>query len=137
MEQGMRATILFSILLLVAPPGKAQQVYKCAKSGDVSYQSAPCDGSQRLLKQWQAAPEPPTGDPRHGRAKPGRDDAGAKPRARRRSESRAGTRSQTSAAGNRCGAAKAHREAKLASIGLKRSFDLLRKLDDAVHEACR
>ena len=133
----MRATILFSILLLVAPSGKGQQVYKCAKSGDVSYQSAPCDGSQRLLKQWQADPEPPTGDPRHGRAKPGRDDAGAKPRARRRSESRAGTRSQISAAGNRCEAAKARREAKLISVGLKRTFDLLRKLDDAVHEACR
>ena len=138
-EQGMRAAILFSILLLFAPPGKGQQVYKCAEGREVSYQSAPCDGSQRLVKQWEAAPEPdpPAAELRHRQAKPGRDDTDSKPRNRTRSESRAGAISPISAAGNRCKAAKARREAKLVSVGLKRTFDLLRKLDDAVHEACR
>jgi hypothetical protein len=38
---------------------------------------------------------------------------------------------------SRCDAAKARREAKLKAVGLKRTFDLLRKLDDAVNEACK
>ena len=38
---------------------------------------------------------------------------------------------------SRCDAAKARREAKLKSVGLKRTFDLLRKLDDATNEACK
>jgi hypothetical protein len=38
---------------------------------------------------------------------------------------------------SRCDTAKARREAKLKAVGLKRTFDLLRKLDDAVNEACK
>lgn len=55
----MHAAILLFSILLIAPSGKAQQVYKCVKGGDVSYQSMPCDGTQSLVKQWEAAPEPP------------------------------------------------------------------------------
>lgn len=135
----MHATILLFSILLIAPSGKAQQVYKCVKDGDVSYQSMPCDGTQSLVKQWEAAPEPepPEVELRPRQAKPRRHETDSKPRNRTHSESRAGTISSISAAGNRCKAAKARRQAKLTSVGLKRTFDLLRKLDDAVHEACR
>lgn len=37
----------------------------------------------------------------------------------------------------RCERAKAKREAALERAGLKRTFDLLRRLDDEVHAACR
>jgi len=129
----MRAVIVFCIFL-IAPPGYAQHVYKCAKGRDVSYQSAPCDGTQALVKQWEAAPEPEPSavalDPRQPKGR--RPVANSGP-------SRSGVRtiSSISAADRRCKAAKARREARLISVGLKRTFDLLRKLDDAVHEACK
>ena len=37
----------------------------------------------------------------------------------------------------RCADAKAHRDATLGEVGLGRTFDLLRALDDAVYEACK
>jgi hypothetical protein len=140
MEQGMRTAIVFCIFL-IAPPGNAQHVYKCAKGRDVSYQSAPCDGTQTLVKQWEAAPEsepepePSTVEPDHRQSKRRRPMANPGPS--RSGVSHAKTISSISAADRRCRAAKAHREAKLISVGLKRTFDLLRKLDDAVHEACK
>ena len=135
----MRTGILLFSILFIAPSGRAQQVYTCVKGGDVSYQSIPCDGTQSLVKRWEAAPElePPAVELRPHQAKPRRHEADSKARNRTRSGSRAGTVSSIVAAGNRCKAAKARREAKLISMGLKRTFDLLRKLDDAVHEACR
>ena len=134
----MRAAILF-LILLVAPPGHAQHVYKCAKGRDVSYQSALCDGTQSLVKQWEAIPElePSTAEPRHRQAKRRQSGADSASRSRTRLGNRPRTISPISAADNRCRAAKAHREAKLISVGLKRTFDLLRKLDDDVHGACK
>ena len=136
----MRAAIVFCIFL-VAPPGNAQHVYKCAKVRDVSYQSTPCDGTQALVKQWEAAPEP---EPSAVESQPSAVES--RPRQPKRwrpgansGASRSGVRtiSSISAADRRCRAAKARREARLISVGLKRTFDLLRKLDDAVHEACK
>lgn len=132
----MRAAIVF-LMLLIAPPGNAQHVYKCARNGDVSYQSAPCDETQSLVKQWEAAPEPQPPVLEISHRQPKRRHSGANSRAPRSDNHAARTISSISAAGNRCKAAKAHREAKLTSVGLKRTFDLLRKLDDAVHEACK
>jgi len=135
----MRTTIAFSILLIpVSLPGNAQQVHKCTKGRDVSYQSAPCDRTQRLVKQWEAAPEPelPAAElskrPSKGR-QPEANSAGERTQSRRHGR----TASSINANGNRCKAAKARREAKFIAVGLKRSIDLLRKLDEAVHEACK
>lgn len=140
----MRAAILL-FMFLVAPAGKAQQVYKCVKGRDVSYQSEPCAGTQKIAKQWDATPEPePSAEALSQRQlKSGRERAGT---ARR--SSAAGTQRTRSASHrqnpkarkprmSRCDAAKARREAKLKAVGLKRTFDLLRKLDEAVNEACR
>lgn len=132
----MRAAIVFCIFF-IAPLANAQQVYKCAKGRDVSYQSAPCDGTQTLVKRWEAAPEPEPPAIESGHRQPQRRRSEGDSRPPRSGGSRTRTTSSIDDAGNRCRAAKARREAKLASVGLKRTFDLLRKLDDAVHQACK
>lgn len=140
----MRMAILLS-LVFIAPTGNAQQVYKCVAGKDVSYQSAPCSQTQKIAKQWDATPEPePSAEElREREAKRQRDEAESA-RLRRASNTgparvrKSGARaSLASTGGNRCDAAKARREAKLKAVGLKRTFDLLRKLDDAVYDACK
>jgi hypothetical protein len=74
MERGMRSAIAFFIFFFIfffALPGNAQHVYKCAKGGDVSFQSAPCERGQHLVKQWEATPtpEPPAAESRRHQAK--------------------------------------------------------------------
>ena len=134
----MRVAIL-SLFFFIVPTGNAQQIHKCVKGREVSYQSAPCDASQSLVKQWDATPEP---ELEHSQAKRRQSEETARAgrtasKGRASSRSRISRNSPVSAADKRCNAAKARREAKLASTGLKRTFDLLRKLDDAVHEACK
>lgn len=135
----MRAAIL-SLLFFIAPAGNAQQIHKCVKDREVSYQSAPCDAGQSLVKQWDAMPESGPDhnqdSRRQGAAKSAQPRRVAGER-RARYGSCAGNKSSVNAADRRCNAAKARREAKLISVGLKRTFDLLRKLDDAVYEACK
>lgn len=140
----MRAMILLSMFLL-APAGNAQQVYKCVKGKDVSYQSAPCDVTQKVARQWDATPElePSAAELRQRQLKSGRERAESArmghatgtdhPRSMR-SQRKSGRNGPTV---SRCDAAKARREAKWKAVGLKRTFDLLRKLDDAVNEACK
>ena len=140
----MRAMLLLSMFLL-APAGNAQQVYKCIKGRDVSYQSAPCDRTQKVVRQWDATPQPAPSVEELGRRTIKSPGAQAESTPAKRAsgtkrirvvhswrESRGGRSSMSS-----CDTAKARRKAKLESVGLKRTFDLLRKLDDAVHEACK
>lgn len=139
----MRAAIL-SLLFFTVPAANAQQVHKCVKGREVSYQSAPCDASQSLVKQWDAVPEfEPASELGHNLEKRRQDEAKSArfgrvaSEGRTRSGNHAGNKSSIDAADKRCNAAKARREAKLISVGLKRTFDLLRKLDDAVYQACK
>lgn len=130
----MHRMLLAIVLPVFWTTAQAQQVYKCSDGNRVSYQSLPCDGAQRTLRQWDATPEPvPAGAQAAQAAK-----AHALP-ARKASPRRTGrsTRSRSDPAESRCQAAKSKREAKLQAVGLKRTFDLLRKLDEAVHAACR
>jgi hypothetical protein len=143
-ERQMRAMILL-FMFLFAPAGKTQQVYKCIQGKDVSYQSAPCDGTQKVVRQWDATPEPePTTDElRQRQLKSQRVSAESAQLSRvagthrTRFASNQGNSGSRKSSVSRCDAAKARREAKLKSVGLKRTFDLLRKLDDAVNEACK
>lgn len=131
----MRRMMLVVLLPIVWSVAHAQQVYKCTDGEQVSYQSQPCDGAQRTLRQWDATPEPvPTGAQATQTAK-ARAAPARKSSSRRSTSSH--TRSRPDPAESRCRAAKSKREAKLRAVGLKRTFDLLRKLDDAVYEACR
>lgn len=140
----MRVAIL-SLFFFIVPTGNAQQIHKCVKGREVSYQSAPCDASQSLVKQWDATPEPEPSAVELGHHQANHQQEETKSaqlgraanERRTRSGSRGGRKSPINTADRRCDAAKARREAKLISVGLKRTFDLLRKLDDAVHEACK
>lgn len=140
----MRVLVL-SLFFFAATTASAQQVYKCVDGSEVSYQSAACDGNRKAARQWDATPE----------AEPTTEALGQRqPQSRRNRtqsappNSTASTRRAGSASNrrnpdsrrpgmSRCDAAKARREAKLKSVGLKRNFDLLRNLDDTVNEACR
>lgn len=125
------------LLLSIALPAQAQQVYKCAKGKDIAYQSRPCDPSQQTVRQWDATPEPVAvvTEPEPA-TKPARTSARtSKPRSP--ASSNRNVRPRIDPADARCNAAKARRDARLKAVGLKRTFDLLRKLDDAVNEACK
>lgn len=138
-------TIAAVLALLACGHAGAQSLYKCIdRQGATSYQSAPCDAAARTVWQREAPPEPPP-DAEQLRARAAQRD-----RDRDRAESdhlsrRAGTsgpsRARSTAtrspARDGCAAAKARRERTLAAAGLKRTFDLLRRLDDAVYEACK
>lgn len=46
---------LIILALLVVPTSvQAQQVFKCVKGKEISYQSEPCDGDQATAKTWEA-----------------------------------------------------------------------------------
>ncbi|MEO8364871.1 MAG: DUF4124 domain-containing protein [Pseudoxanthomonas sp.] len=132
-------------MILVAPAVTAQQVYKCVGDKQVSYQSAPCGPTQVVARQWDAAPglAPSTDEPRQRQLKSQRDRTGtAQLNSAARTDRVRSTSSRRNAGSqgpnlSRCDAAKGRREAKLNSVGLKRTFDLLRKLDDAVNLACK
>lgn len=140
----MRAVIA-PLIVFIAFNVSAQQVYKCVRGSEVSYQSTACDGTQKVARQWDAPPEPePTTDElRQRQLKSQRDSAESAQLSRAAGTNRKRYASNQRESGSRkssmsrCDAAKARREAKLKSVGLKRTFDLLRKLDDAVNEACK
>ena len=126
----MRLVILL-LLFLTALSSQAQQVYKCVSGNEVAYQSRPCAPSQRMIRHWDAVPYAPPPEVKLAAVR-----ATHKPKAvRSRSTRNASPRPDPADA--RCNAARARRDAKLKAVGLKRTFDLLRRLDDAVHDACR
>ena len=133
------------LALLACGHASAQSVYKCIdRAGATSYQSAPCDVGARTAGAWDAAPEPPPSAEqlRARAAQRDRDRAESEYLSRRAGTDGAGARRASAASvrtprNNACENAKAHRERTLAAVGLKRTFELLRKLDDAVYEACK
>lgn len=141
----MRA-VMMPLIFFIVSNASAQQVYKCVRGSEVSYQSAACDGTQKVARQWDATPqaEPTADELRQRRLKSQHDRtesaqlsrAAGTSRKRSASNQRESSGTRKSSV-SRCDTAKARREAKLKSIGLKRTFDLLRKLDDAVNEACK
>lgn len=132
-----RYAVILSLLCCVAP-APAQTVQKCvAADGHVTLTSAACGAGQRLAARYDAVPEPmpaaaSAAADRQAANRPGR---AAMPRTvKRRGSSRATAHSRPGA--DRCEAARSRRERTLQRVGLKRTFDLLRKLDDEVWTAC-
>ncbi len=120
-----------------APPQVAvpvPMVYGCVdRQGAVSLQSQPCASNQRTIRAIPAPPEiePPRPTRRTvvsspslpastfpGAYVPARNDD----RARQQHE---------------CALARREREQTLERVGLKRTYDLLRQLDEMVHRACK
>jgi hypothetical protein len=117
----------------------AQSVQKCvAADGHVTLTSGACADGQVLAKTYDAAPEQIAANA--GRTSQQRE---ARP-SQSASSARSGSRGAPRASGSRrkpapdhCQAARDRREQTLRRVGLKRTFDLLRKLDDEVWAACR
>lgn len=134
------------VCALWSAQGAAQTVHKCVMAdGTASYQSLPCDGPAREAARWDAPPEPPPSAEQlatlallreHGRAESeflsrragtGRRESGA-------------SRTQVIRAAGRpssCDAARATRDQTLERVGLKRTYELLSRLDEQVRKACR
>lgn len=127
----MRRIAAATALLLCHGAAQGQVVYQCVGSnGRTEYSSWPCKAGQVTRQAIPAAPDPvrpyvppPPAPVRHHR--PIRQ-ASVPTQAQRERDARAMA----------CRQAKREREATLARVGLRRTFDLLRRLDDEVRLAC-
>jgi hypothetical protein len=137
----MRREFAMALALLCSDAG-AQQVHRCvAGNGDVSYQSAACAQGTRETGAWQAIPEPPSTAQQQRlleeRRQRGRDESAWLSRRAGTDGSAVRIRTAEPHAPSACEAAKAQRQRTLDAIGLKRSFELLSRLDEDVRRACR
>lgn len=127
-----------------SPHGNALR--KCiGRSGAVSFQQEPCGAGARQVSIREVHPEPPP-TPEQIRA---RELKAQQDRAESAYLSRAaGTDGRRSSGGrmrtvasvsppSECELARKHRDDVLAAVGMKRTYDLLRQLNDKVHAACR
>ena len=119
----------------------AQQVYKCVQGKDVSYQSQPCAQSDQAVKAWDAVPEPPPSNEelwrRYYAKKRGQRESAYLRSLAGRSGSGSGASIRVPQSSTACAAAKASRTNALNAAGLKRTYELLQALDDAVNRACK
>ena len=120
-----------AILAMTAVPASAQTVQKCVSvDGHVTLTSGACGAGQRLAASYGAVPEPVV----KAAARPRPVAESRTPRVAARS---GGSTTRTKRTPDRCQAARDRRERTLQRVGLKRTFDLLRRLDDEVWQACR
>lgn len=139
------ALLAIVIAFVAANPARAQTVQKCvAPAGQITLTSSECGAGERLVARYDAVPvsEPtpataavpsvrqPGAVPGRGRVSASASAATAKHGVRR------GT-SRSRKAPDACQSARAKRDTTLQRVGLKRNFDLLRKLDDEIWSACR
>jgi len=128
----------------------AQTLYKCASRTGNSYQQSPCAAASRLVESMVTMPEPgPSAAQLAERARKAEEDraesaylshlAGTDQIAMSyrtpryaRSTARVGRGSRN----DDCRLARATRKATLQAVGLNRTYDLLRRLDDEVSKAC-
>jgi hypothetical protein len=139
---GMR--MMGGLLLLAAgsgwaaPPSDGELLRKCIDaSGVASYQDSPCASGERLAWERTIDRSMPTGA---GPSVAGWTAPTPATRVPQRSRSpyvRSRSASPRRPAIDACSAARAHRQQELDRVGLARSFDLLRRLDDDVARACR
>ena len=121
----------------------AQQVHKCVDGrGSVAYQSQPCAAAQTTARTWEAQPDPVSDRPAVPVAEPRRSMQNAYPKTKSRRSKAVGASGasipvENSGNSRACEAAKATRVRTLERVGLKRTFELLRRLDDAVNRACK
>jgi hypothetical protein len=159
--------IAIAASLLLAGAADAQTLYKCVSGKSTSYQQAPCPRTARLVRSIETTPEPPLTAMQLAeqarKAKMDREESAflshlagtdqtrtAYRSSRNRSSGygSSGYGSSGSRSANRflaqrdpqrdgCSAAKVARDYALHAAGLGRTFELLRRLDDDVAEACK
>ena len=141
-------TITLAAALCLAGTAHCQTLYRCAHGGIDSYQQSPCPPSSRTVSATEVAPETPPTDVERRRRRDkaeqdraesaflshqaGTDDTGTV----RRSTGYRSTRRGVSSRRDGCQAAKDARTAVRSAMGLDRTFELLKRLDDSVREAC-
>ncbi len=130
-----------------APQPHENTLRKCVgPKGHVSIQNDPCPVGQRTAWVRGTEPEVMTPERRQRLAEHARQRdansrylshlAGTDAQPRRRTYINS-VSSRTQSKSDRCAAAKAHRESVLKTVGLHRTFDLLRSLNDQVFDACK
>ena len=130
-------------MLTLAFNAHAQQVHKCVdRSGNVAYQSQPCAHTQTTARTWEAQPDPVPDRPPAPVSKPRRATESAYPKHKGRRSRQGGVPGASipvDNAGNSraCATAKATRTRTLERVGLKRTYELLGRLDEAVRTACK
>jgi len=131
---------IFGICLLAfAAAVPAQTIYKCKGKGPVSYQTEPCGpkSSTTGVKTYQPVYDDPRAAARLRRIEAERD-------ARRAYNNGGVTNIYGNASGSdprgarraQCASARANRKATLDRVGLRRTYDLLQRLDEQVNQAC-
>ena len=137
------AGLLLPMVLATVTPTSAQTVQKCVgRDGHITITSGACPDGQRQAASYDATPEVMTPE-RAAELERRRQQDDANSRYLQSLAPRAGGSvpgyRTTRGTGNRhgCDTAKARRDATLRRVGLKRTHDLLRRLDDQVYEACK
>jgi len=118
-------------------PVVAADLFRCVSAdGGVSWQDAPCAEGSRLSRAVpilaEPAPEPKKTAKRAGSKAV--SSPSKRPGASQATRGPPGTRAQRRIA---CDAARKQQAAAIERLGLKRTFDQLRTLDDQVQEACK
>lgn len=129
-----------ALLASASAPAGAGTVQKCvAADGHVTLTSGSCGAGDRLVASYDAVPEdvPASAQPAAAVPAPATSRGQSATRAVSRGGRGGSTRSRSRAGPDRCAAARDRRDRTLQRVGLKRNFDLLRKLDDEVWAACR
>lgn len=136
--------ILAMTLALVVFPSAGQTVQKCiGKGGAVSFVSGPCPADQKQAASYDATPEVMTARrARELEDRRRRDAANSRyleslARGQGRSAAYGSSPSRSNAKHERCQDAKRRRDDTLRRVGLRRTHDLLRRLDNNVYEACK
>lgn len=117
----------------------AQQVHKCVDGDNTVYQSAPC-ASGEAARTWEAPPDVP-----NPRRQARLDAIQHQLEARKNAEGRvrpAARGGQGAAISlyrdpERCEVAMARRAAAFEAAGSRRTFELTRRMDDLVFDACK
>lgn len=132
--------LLFVAALLAPALVSAQAVYKCRNAkGEAVYQSQPCEGGKLPEKAWSGDYRQPTNaelwqryliDQRWQQQQQAE-------RSRTSTASFVGSVPRFDQRESRCSIAKAERARTLDRVGLKRTYDLLSRLDAMVYEACK
>lgn len=149
----MKAFIQLCVVLVLGLPaqafGQQGELRKCvSKAGAVSFQQQPCGtGSRQVSSRSYVAEPAPTVD--QVRARAAREQAARAESAelsrragtsgRHRAPVGAATLHHVAIAKDdaACQRARRHRDDTLTRVGLKRTYDLLRQLNDQVARACR
>lgn len=123
----------------VAGPAAAQQVHKCVEAGKTVYQSAPCS-TGAPVKSWDATPDAPN-PYRQARLDALQRELDQRRQAASYAPSRRNGTNGVSISKyrdpDRCESAKAQRAAAYEAAGLHRSFEMSRRMDDLVYDACK